>query len=818
MAFEDIIIRMGMDASAFNRALQSAKVQAKGLNSALGVVGMAVSGVGLAMMAAKTVEYGGKISDLSTRLGVSTDALQEFDFAARQNGSSLEEFAGGLQKVGNARSAALGGNEEMLNSFAALGVSMEDLKSKRIEDIFKQIGRSVRDASDVQLVMADAMKVMGKASGPILAAMRNDLEAAGEEAKRLGLIIGEDTIAKLDALGDQADVTGKRLMGAFAPFISFVGEGINTMLDGFQSVWVLLKRTAEMIDSMPTKGFSQAFEDASAGVSSDLAKIAAGQDARRNPAAKTGTGATDFESELKRAAEIVTLKEKLAEADAKALGIAAQRKKVEEDIAKLKVEQLKAGDAAAEKAKKELPAKIAALEKQRDEIPDTAAVKKRAPIEKEIAELKALPEPVDNKAKAERAAKIAALEKQRDAIVVPKPTKPAASPMQEAKRLKDEGGQSKQDAMDEIERLKKQAEDLLTQDNTGETPQQAEKRVQQVDQIFKQVDAKQNVANQAGNIRMEMEAAIEREEIEKKIAFLKALPPAVGEEKDNRTAELLKLEAKQKRIPAPEPMLLNSDTLAANKMVAIDALQKANELRAKSRELMGRQDPESLDSRRSEAADLSAAAKKLETIAARAVSTTYKDEVAAAVKRAEIEKEIAKLKKDAAAALPAEKGALERKIKEKELEAKRAGLLKQQAAAQAKLDTMEKTREQAVNDVAKAKGERSKFTLAELAGANLRNVADPVLRGDIIKAREALQLEQQGERIRQSGRVGFFEQSQEAFSKAEKIRAGITSATESERFPFQSLDAGIKSIDESIDLLLSQAKNDGLVVQLKMRR
>jgi hypothetical protein len=696
-------------------------------------------------------------------------------------------------------------------------VSVEDLKSKRIEDIFKQIGRSVRDASDVQLVMADAMKVMGKASGPILAAMRNDLEAAAEEAKRLGLIIGEDTIAKLDALGDQADVTGKRLMGAFAPFISFVGEGINTMLDGFQSVWVLLKRTAEMIDAMPTKGFSQAFGDAWAGGTSDLAKIAAGQDARRNPAAKTGTGATDFESELKRAGEIVNLKEKLAEADAKALGIAAQRKKVEEDIAKLKADQLKAGDAAAEKAKKELPDKIAALEKQRDAIPDTA-VKKRAPIEKEITELKALPEPVDNKAKAERAAKIAALEKQRDAILIPKPTKPAASPMQEAKRLKDEGGQSKQDAMDEIERLKKQAEDLLTKDNTGETPEQSEKRVQQVDQIFKQADTKQNVANQAGNIRIEMEAALEREEIEKKIAFLKSLPPAVGEEKDNRTAELLKLEAKQKRIPAPEPMLLNSDTLAANKMVAIDALQKANKLRAKSRELMGRQDPESLDSRRSEAADLSAAAKKLETIAARAVSTTYKDEVAAAVKRAEIEKEIAKLKKDAAAALPAEKGALERKIKERELEAKKALLVGKQAAAQAKVNQMEKTREEAVKDVAKAKGERSKFTLAELAGANLRNVADPVLRGDIIKAREALQLEQQGERIRQRGGVGFFEQSQEAFSKAEKIRAGITSATESERFPFQSLDAGIKSIDEKIASLVSQAGDDGIVVQLKLRK
>lgn len=641
MAAEDIIIRMGMDATAFNRGLQSAKVQAKGLNSALGGMGMAVSGVGLAMMAAKTVEYGGKISDLSTRLGVSTDALQEFDFAARQNGSSLEEFAGGLQKVGNARSAALGGNEEMLNSFAALGVSVEDLQSKRIEDIFKQIGRSVRDASDVQLVMADAMKVMGKGSGPILAAMRNDLEAAAEEAKRLGLIIGEDTIAKLDALGDQADVTGKRLMGAFAPALTFIGEGINTMLDGFQSVWVLLKRTGEMIDAMPTKGFSQAFEDASAGVSSDLAKIAAGQDARRNPAAKTGTGATDFESQLKQAAEIVTLKEKLAEADAKALGIAAQRKKVEEDIAKLKAEQLKAGDASAEKAKKELPAKIAALEAERDALP--------APVVTE------------DKAAARRAAK-----------------------------------KFEADALAESKRLQAEAEAL-----------------------------------------MPMEGG----------------PQKTQEETDKDIANAVKL-------------LDRAEAIAA----------------------MGR----------------------------RAVADNLSGEVAAVEKRAAIEKEIAKLKLAAATATPAEKQALERKLKGLELDAKKAALDKQQKAAESKYADLRNSRATAVAAAAEARGERLKFTLAELSGANLRNVRDPALREDIMKAREVMQLEQQAGFLKQRGGVGDLAEAGKRLSMADKVRAGIKNISDTERFPFANMDSNIASIDETMELLLSQAKTDGLNVRAIM--
>ena len=381
MAAEDIIIRMGMDANAFNRGLQSAKVQAKALNSALGGLGMSIGVASLTAMAAKAVEFGSKISDLSTRLGISTDALQEFDFAAKMSGSSLDEFVGGLQKLAKAQADALGGNEETINSFAALGVSVEDLKTKRIEDIFKQIGRSVRDASDVQLVMADAMKVLGKASGPILAAMRNDLEAAAEEAKRLGLIIGVDTIDKLDALGDSVDTFGKKIMSDLSSPLTWVIDRLNEIIVFSKIAMLTIAGVGTMVVDRVTGGKekAQATFDAMA---SEVARIIDEEAARQRP--RTRRAPTPIERDnvdavnskmVQEVNAVLKLRERIAELQAAELGNVEQRKLIEEQIAKLKLESVNDAVTLAKAAArdKDIAAKEADLKSQKS-IEDAAKV------------------------------------------------------------------------------------------------------------------------------------------------------------------------------------------------------------------------------------------------------------------------------------------------------------------------------------------------------------------------------------------------------------------------------------------------------------
>ena len=566
MAAEDIIIRMGMDASAFNRGLQSAKVQAKALNSALGGLGMSIGVASLTAMAAKAVEFGSKISDLSTRLGISTDALQEFEFAAKMSGSTLDEFVGGLQKLAKAQSDALGGNEETINSFAALGVSVEDLKTKRIEDIFKQIGRSVRDASDVQLVMADAMKVLGKASGPILAAMRNDLEAAAEEARRLGLIIGGDVIEKLDALGDSADTLGKRLVNAFAMplvVIAEIGHRVMDLMGLMMNLAAIPYRIAGALagGANPIEAtkiaWKQFFDESD--------RILEGFNERNRP--RAARAPTPIERDnvdavnskmVQEVNAVLKLRERIAEMQAAELGNVEQRKLIEEQIAKLK------------------------LEGANDERTLAAAAKR----ERDIAVLEA----------------------------------------------------------------------------------------------------------QKGGFRGDAHAG----------------------------------------------------------------------------------------------------------------------------RRKAIETQITALKKEGSKANPEEIKALERQAKMLDLKKKDKALEKEQTAARKSFVELRGQRATAVAAAEEARGERLKFTLAELSGANLRNVRDPALREDIMKAREVMQLEQQAGFLKQRGGVGDLAEAGKRLSKAEQIRTGITNLNKGERFLFEQMENGIQSIDQSMADLLSQASKDGLNVRAIM--
>jgi len=187
-----------------------------------------------------------------------------------------------------------------------------------------------------------------------------------------------------------------------------------------------------------------------------------------------------------------------------------------------------------------------------------------------------------------------------------------------------------------------------------------------------------------------------------------------------------------------------------------------------------------------------------------------------AERRMRLEEKITALKKEGSKANPEEIKALERQQKMLDLKKKDKALEKEQAAARKSFVELRGQRGTAVAAAEEARGERLKFTLAELSGANLRNVRDPALREDIMKAREVMQLEQQAGFLKQRGGVGDLAEAGKRLSMADKVRAGIKNISDTERFPFANMDSNIASIDETMELLLSQAKTDGLNVRAIM--
>ena len=143
--------------------------------------------VGIEEAVRGTVEYGAKIQNLSERFAVGVVDLQQWGFAAKSTGLSLEDVARAFNRLEVARSKALQGNEVDIKAFQALGISMQDLREKSPADLMRQIGSSSMEA-------ADMVAILGR-NGLELAPM---LRSVADGSQELGQAMNEGTISSLD--------------------------------------------------------------------------------------------------------------------------------------------------------------------------------------------------------------------------------------------------------------------------------------------------------------------------------------------------------------------------------------------------------------------------------------------------------------------------------------------------------------------------------------------------------------------------------------------------------------------------------------------
>lgn len=261
MSAEEILIKLGLDATSMERGLRHAKEQMKEAASSMkGELMGALAGVAGAEafkeLIDSEIEFGEKTIDLAHRLGISTDAVQVWDFALKRNGSTVEAATGFFEKLAANRDKALGGGEEgakLTKDFKELGVSIEDLKGKRIEEIAEQIGEIFQAGGDPQKLIGALKEIGGKGAGDMVATLRDGIREAREEAEKLGIIVDNGTLQKLKEAGDRAGQFGAQLKAAFAPWISSMVEGLQFLFTIIKSEVAFLSATFGALKEHPTK-------------------------------------------------------------------------------------------------------------------------------------------------------------------------------------------------------------------------------------------------------------------------------------------------------------------------------------------------------------------------------------------------------------------------------------------------------------------------------------------------------------------------------------------------------------------------------------
>lgn len=191
----------------------------------------------------RMVDLASKISDTSETLGISTKALQEWSFAARQTGASFENVSKYLEELARARERALGGDATAMNAFSKLGIGENDLRTKGLEDLAKAIADTVR-SGNIQELLGSLRAIGGEGATKLVPAMQH----FNELSEKAG-IISDENLEKLRAMKAEifgmADALNTAAIPAMAKFSELAANGIQVISMGLSAMWAAAAKFAQ---------------------------------------------------------------------------------------------------------------------------------------------------------------------------------------------------------------------------------------------------------------------------------------------------------------------------------------------------------------------------------------------------------------------------------------------------------------------------------------------------------------------------------------------------------------------------------------------
>ena len=238
-----------------------------GMITVIGTLVVAIGGVGLAIgkMVFSASDAAGKLTDISTQIGISTTRLQEFQYIGDQVGVTLDTISGAQARL--VRSMATAQDQQAKFDEQLDNGVMEDQIKVPVDmaAAFNQLGVSFVDSSghlrDQQAVFNDlidalgkvqnpaerdalAMKLFGKSAqelNPLIKTGAKGLAEMAQQAHDVGAVMSEDTVAGLDNFGDtMANIQNaiKGVLGTlaaqFLPIFQKVADNLQNLFKSEQ--------------------------------------------------------------------------------------------------------------------------------------------------------------------------------------------------------------------------------------------------------------------------------------------------------------------------------------------------------------------------------------------------------------------------------------------------------------------------------------------------------------------------------------------------------------------------------------------------------
>lgn len=262
-----------VDTDEANKSMGKTEKKTEGLAKKLGngiktagkwALGLTTAAIGIGTaafaMTNKVTKGFDEIAKNSTKLGITTDAYQEMDYWASQNGISQGNMEKAIGRLNQRIGAAKEGNEKYSGALEKLGINMDDVRDGTVstEDAMTQSIQALSEMTNEQDKAALASELFGTKLGRELMPALQDgslsIEDAKKAAEELGIVIGEDTInAGVEFQDNLTDMmaglkgVGNNIMAGLIPIFNTM---TNWILDNMPTIQAVFQTVFDVINTV----------------------------------------------------------------------------------------------------------------------------------------------------------------------------------------------------------------------------------------------------------------------------------------------------------------------------------------------------------------------------------------------------------------------------------------------------------------------------------------------------------------------------------------------------------------------------------------
>jgi hypothetical protein len=215
-----------------------------GLSLAKGAVVAFAAAVGVDAITgaiSRALEYASSLGEVAQQLGVSTDALQEYRFAATQAGLAQEEIDQALSQLTRRIGEAASGTKAQAEAFEALGISVRDAEGNILQagDAIPQIAdalKRVESPAARAALLLDLFGRSGQKLEPLLAGGAAGVNNLRDAARELGIVLSSQQIQSADDAADKLAAVKQVLEARLAGVVADNADEIVALADALATL------------------------------------------------------------------------------------------------------------------------------------------------------------------------------------------------------------------------------------------------------------------------------------------------------------------------------------------------------------------------------------------------------------------------------------------------------------------------------------------------------------------------------------------------------------------------------------------------------